>query len=373
MKIFYDGWPLVYQPNSPAALHLLTLLEAHPADFVAAVGLPGEPFHSFSSSVERVQQPIPDTDWGRLNWEQRLLPGMAARVGAGLLHLSGSSPALFGAAGALVSPAGFTGGDPAGNRPRLRLAGRLRQAFSQGGLVRTAALLWPVDLPLSGGGPPAVRLPAVVHPVFSSEAFPVSKLDPTVRAELQALNLAENYLLYHGPADEPDLRQLLDAWSWAAGSIGADFPLLLVGLDGQSQDRLSALLAEYQLTGTAWPLPPLSLSALAVVYRGCTALIHLSPVSPWGDPLRLALACARPVVGLESEGAAALIGPAGYLVPPSQPYPQLCRALGAALITLVVEQSLAADLSQAAQARAASWKFDLFANSLMECYRAYAP
>lgn len=373
MKILYDGWPLVYQPDSPAALHMLTLLAAHPADFAAAVGLPGKPFHLLPDHVETINQPAPDTDGGRLRWEQRLLPALAVRVGAGLLHLAGSSPALFGAVDALVSPAGFFEGEAPTKRRRLSFTGRLRQSLAQGGQVRAAALLWPADLPVSQAEPPVYRLPPVVHPLFYTGVHPSTSLHTAARTELQALNLPENYLLHHGPADEPDLRQVLDAWSWAAGSIGIDYPLLMVGLDGSSQDRLSALLAEYQLTGTAWPLPPLSLPALAAVYQGCSALFHPSPVSPWGDPLRLALAGARPVVGLESERAAALIGPAGYLVPPRQPYPQVCRALGAALITVIVEQSLAEALSQAAQTRSASWQFDGFMQNLRECYLAHTP
>lgn len=373
MKILYDGWSLVNQPNSPAALHLLTLLAAHPADFAAWVGLPGEPFHTLPASVETLQQPTPDTDWGRLRWQQRLLPALAARVGAGSVHLAGSSPALFGSTGAWVSPAGFANDDLPTPGPRLGFAGRLQKAFSQGGLARATALLWPDDLPVSQAEAPVYQLPPVVHPVFQAAKLPPGLARTAAGAELQALNLPETYLLYHGPDDEPGLRRLLDAWSWAAGSIGAYYPLMLVGLDRPAQDRLAALLAEYQLTGTARPLPPLPLPALAAIYLGCSALIHLAQVSPWGDPARLALACGKPVVGLESERAAALIGPAGFLIPTHQPYPAICRALGAALITVAVEESLAEALSQAAQARAAPWQFDSFAHRLRECYLGRAP
>jgi glycosyltransferase involved in cell wall biosynthesis len=84
----------------------------------------------------------------------------------------------------------------------------------------------------------------------------------------------------------------------------------------------------------------------------------------------MALACGKPLVALETERTAALAGAAGYLVSPIEPYPARCRALGAALITVVVEDSLADSLSQAAQRCATAWSFDKFSSSLSELYRA---
>jgi len=53
--------------------------------------------------------------------------------------------------------------------------------------------------------------------------------------------------------------------------------------------------------------------------------------------------------GLETERTVALVGAAGYLISPIEPYHARCRALGAALIAVVVEDSLADTLSQAAR------------------------
>ena len=38
-RVLYDGWTLVRQPNHPAALHLLALLENLPADVQANLAL----------------------------------------------------------------------------------------------------------------------------------------------------------------------------------------------------------------------------------------------------------------------------------------------------------------------------------------------
>jgi glycosyltransferase involved in cell wall biosynthesis len=371
MKILYDGWSLVHQPSSPAALHLLTLLAAHPAEFPAWVGLPGEPFHPLPPGVEAALQPVPDTDWGRLGWEQRILPVLAGRLDAGLLHLVGGSPALFGSRRTLFSPAGFSGISSPAPLRRPGFASRLRESFALGGLARAGAWLWPSDLPLGQIGMPVHHLQPAIHLNFRP-ASETHNLAPTVKRLRQDLNLPETYLLAHPSTDEPALRRLLDGWSWAAGSIGAYCPLVITGLDRASQDRLAALLAEYQLTGTALPLPPLSLPALAAVYQGCSALFHPLHLSPWGDPVRLALACGIPVVSLESEQTAALVGPGGYLIPGGEAYPALCRALGAALITVVVEESLAKALAEAARRQAAAWQWAPFVDGLRECYAVFA-
>ncbi|OGO35535.1 MAG: hypothetical protein A2W35_21490 [Chloroflexi bacterium RBG_16_57_11] len=370
IKIFYDGWALVYQPNSPAALHLLTLLAAHPPDIPAWIGLPGEPFHSLPQVIQPIRLPTPGTDWGRLRWEQRNLPSLAVQARAELIHLVESSPALLHSPHMLVSPAGFSSSDLPGQEYRAPpgFAARLSQALAQGGLVRIDALLWPADLPVPVTRAPVRSLPPVVHPVFAPETS-TPGLAWSIQDDLAALDLPETYLLYHGPGDEPALHRLLDTWSWAASAIGEYYPLVIAGLDDPAQDRLAALLAEYQLTGTARPLPSLSLTALAAVYHGCHALFHPAEVSPWGDPSRMALACGKPLVGLETERTAALAGAAGYLVSPAEAYPARCRALGAALITVVVEDRLADSLSQAAWARAAAWRFDLFSSNLRELYR----
>jgi hypothetical protein len=44
--------------------------------------------------------------------------------------------------------------------------------------------------------------------------------------------VADGYVLYHKQGGGTALRRLFDIWSWAAGSIGDYYPLVLLGLDG---------------------------------------------------------------------------------------------------------------------------------------------
>jgi hypothetical protein len=371
--VLYDGWSLVYQPESPAALHLLALLDAHPAGFRAALALPGISFHPLPEAVQPLVTSTPDTAQGRLRWEQRLLPGLARQSQAGLLHCIGSSAPLVSGPPVLISPAEFSATTSAAPFPRPGVAARLRDALAQGGLARARALLWPGDLPAPQLDLPLCELAPGVHPLFDA-AGGKGTGSPAAAAELDALHLPETFVLYHGPAGEYALRSLLAAWSWAAPTIGNDYPLLLVGLGEAAQRRLESLAGEYGLADTFHCLPRLSLPALAALYQACSAVFHPVEPSPWGDAARLALAAARPLVGIETALSSALVGPAAYLVPfRSFPLDAAAhRALGAALLTVIVEESVAQALSDAAAHRAASWAMLDFKGQLEETYRRFA-
>lgn len=350
--ILYDGWTLAYQPNSPAALHLLALLTQHPAEIQAIVALPAPSFHPLPSQVSTLQVAVPLTASGLLDWEQRRLPHLARQAGAGLLHAFSTRLPLFTSLPALVSLAGFVSERLVMPLPEAwqGLPARLADALGQGGLSRARGLLWPEGWPaLPEHDLPALRLPVPLPPGFG----PAEAAEPLSDAQRRALDLPESFVLYHGPGGEADLRRLLAAWSWAAGAIGADYPLRLAGLSVSARRRLPGLLAEYQLADSVQSLPDLPLPTLAQVYQHSSVVFHPASLSPWGCPVRLALACALPVVALETPAADALVGPAAYLVPPGE---HSARGLGAALVTVVVEEKVAGGLSQAARQRSEPWR-----------------
>jgi glycosyltransferase involved in cell wall biosynthesis len=124
------------------------------------------------------------------------------------------------------------------------------------------------------------------------------------------------------------------------------------------------LAADEQIAKTILELPAVSPRQVERIYQGCTALLQPLPVSAWGEPVRLALACGKPVVAVETHRADALVGPAAYLIAEDD-----SRAMGAALITTVVETSLAERLSQAAVRQAAGWETGQFSSRLLEIYQ----
>ena len=105
IRVLYDGWSLVSQPNSPAALHLRAILAQLPEQVEALVALPGE--LSLETDAATVIQPTPDSPWGRLCWEQLALPRMTQRLEVDLLHLTSPGAPLFAAAKTVISPCGY--------------------------------------------------------------------------------------------------------------------------------------------------------------------------------------------------------------------------------------------------------------------------
>jgi glycosyltransferase involved in cell wall biosynthesis len=77
----------------------------------------------------------------------------------------------------------------------------------------------------------------------------------------------------------------------------------------------------------------------------------------------MALASGTPVIAIEDERSSALAGPAAYLVKGED-----SRLLGAALITVLVEEELAGRLAQAGRQRAATWSQQAFAEGLAKAY-----
>ncbi len=355
IKVLYDGWTVVYQPNSPPAIHLLNLLEQRHPEVQAVVALPGEPPEWLPGEVQAHVLPTPDTPGARLAWEQRQLPRLAVLLGAQLLHLTTATPALFSSLPVVLSPAEFPAPKPKG------FSSRLREALAGGGLTRLGGLFWPVELesqPPQGNAAPLFHLPPEPFPDIGSGEAPGA-------SQPVALDLPEAYILYHGPCGEAALHHLLAAWSWACGPVGEYHPLLLLGLDEKARQRLPSLADDYVCQGTLRPLPVMHPGAIPALVRGCSAVFHPAPLAAWGGAARLALAYGRPLVAAETPRSVALAGPAAYLAPEGD-----SRALGAALLTVIVEEQVAQALGEAGLQRAAGWDNRSFGQALFAAYQA---
>lgn len=356
IRVLYDGWSLVRQPNSPAALHLFTLLEQRHAEVEAMVALPeAAPDWLPGGAIPRLL-PTPDTVRGRLAWEQSSLPRLAQALGVDLLHLTTANPPLFSRSVTVVSPAEFPAQEAFGG-----FLSRLRLGLASGGMSRLHALFLPEGYPgepSPGGDTLVFRLPIEPFPVGEKKADGENPW-------LKALDLPETYILYHGPFGKNGLYRLIDAWSWAAGSIGRDYPLLLVGMTAEAQRDLRSLLEGMDLEDTLRPLPPIRPDLIPWLYQNCAAVFHPAPLAPWGGCARLALAYGKPLVAAENPASDLLAGSGAYLAPADKP-----RALGAALITVIVEEQLGQDLAQAGRERAANWHPEAFPNALYSAYQA---
>lgn len=366
MRVLFDGWQLADRPDGAAALHLLSVLAhlTHPVQAILALpvktdALESAPEAVLPPGVEIVAAALSELPRGRLEWEQRTLPRLAQEREAALVHLVTATPALFGRLPCLVSPAASSD-----EQERGSILERLREALARGGMSRGTSLLWPEDLQAFLPQDMRARarlIPAAIYPGFFELAG----------GDEPGLELPETFILYHGPCDTHSLVRLFDSWSWAAGPLGEYYPLLVLGAGETGRRRFAALAPGYSVGESIRLLPPLAAQQVPGLYRRCQAVFHPAPLTPWENPLRLALAVGKPFIGMESDFADALAGPAAYLVPG-----QGARILGAALITVVVEEAVREALELAARQRSAAWRpaerGAEFSRQLLEVYRELA-
>lgn len=355
LSVLYDGWPLIRQPDSPAALHLLALLAHRPPEVQASLALPDEPppWLDEITGVHSHTHLMASSTLGHLAWEQRSLPSLADRLGAHLVHLTGSYPSLGGRPINVVSP---TAGAPGAHRPQ-GFTERWRTSLGAGGMARLVGLLWPQDLPLPGGSTPVHVLPPCVHPDFAPAPS-------AARVPASDVALPETYILSHGPFDRQAVQRLLAAWSWATRSIGEHYPLVVLAGDQVTRKELALALGAYDLRDYVHVLPPVPSVAVPAIYQRCASLFHPAAMAPWGGPVRHALACGKPVVTIEGSLVEAVVGPAAFVLPEND-----TRGLGAALITTIVEEQVAEHLSQEGLKRAHSWRSPAFGGALLRVYR----
>ena len=334
--VAYDGWPLAFNPFSPAGLHLLTLLEAPPVGARRLVLLPEQARLALPAGCEALVVPTADTPAGRLAWEQVRLPRQAARHRASELVLTRPTPPLAGQVPCVYWPTG----EEAASGGRQSMAVRLRQALAAGGQSALERMVWPRDLPLPNTRIKTSLQPPRVHPFFY-ENVPTGGEDQP---------LPESYILYSGSLDPRSLRLMLAGWSWAAPSLGEETQLLLLHLPAERQVEIERMLAENKVTASVRGAAPATLAGLARLYRQAIAVAHLGPALPWGDPVAAALASGQALVAVDEPLTAARCGPAAYLVPADDP-----RTLGAALLTLIVEENANGQLREAARKLVQGW------------------
>ncbi len=350
LRVLYDGWALAFAPGSPAAVHLLELLAAQPPGIAACLALPQPDLHLDLERVESVVDVLPNTPRGWLRWEQSALPALARHHSADLLHTTSPNLPLFSSVPCLISPVSVE----IGRAVAYGLANRLRAALGRGGLYRAAAVLWPNDLPPLSASLPEIRLPPIVHEAFSHPQVPPA-------------HLPESYLIAEGPPDEAGAVFLAATWSWISRGLGSDWSLLVIDGSPAVMDHLERLCRETGILGPVMAVSPIDEQERAAIVQRAGVVLHGGSVPPWGSLAWQAFASDVPLVGVETPQLDARVGPAGYLVPPGD-----ARALGAAAITLIVDEVAAENIRQAAQQRAAGWDRESFRQQLGAVYQQAA-
>ncbi len=142
--------------------------------------------------------------------------------------------------------------------------------------------------------------------------------------------------------------------------------LVLVGPTGWKADPVFALLQEHPdlraRVVLAGYVPDTDLAAL---YSGARGFVYPSLYEGFGLPVLEAMQCGTPVVTSDSTSLPEVVGDAGLLVPPTD-----ADALSEALLRLVTDDGLAADLRRRGQSRAALFSWERTAEATVRAYAA---
>ena len=339
MHLAVDGWSLIERPWSAQALHLAEWLEAMAAadaDLRLSLVHPEGLLPRLPEEIQLQPAAVKLSAWGALRYQQRELPRLARALGADLLFIPRPSAPLASP----VSVAALLHGTP-GPRPASALE-RLRRALGAAGAAGAACRLVLADLPAAG---PGARVTASVPPFVGAGFRPPGQSGDSAS---ERSGLVPGYVLCCG-LQAQQLPLLLAAWTWVEGSVGDAAQLVLLGLDPSAEQAARSQARELGIATSLQILPPAALAELPDLYRGATAYLTLDPVSN-GQPLRWALSCGLPVAGLNSPESDSILGEAAYLVPPGE-----ARRLGAACLTLLVEDQVATALRQKGLGRATAY------------------
>jgi glycosyltransferase involved in cell wall biosynthesis len=159
-------------------------------------------------------------------------------------------------------------------------------------------------------------------------------------------NLPDSYILYLGGFQRhKNLRHLLAAWTWAHPIASKDCPLVIAGRlphnpDGYIYDDLPNIATELGISDTVIFIGEVQEEDKATLYQSASCFVFPSSYEGFGLPPLEAMACGIPVITTGSGALKEIVGDAAYLV--SDPID--ARELGAAMISIIVDEKLASDL-----------------------------
>jgi len=327
MQIAVDGSPLIEQPNSPVCLHLIEWLSAlHGAGAGVTLlypqgGLPPIPAEINTQAIDPKEGA-----WSRLKFEQRDLPRVAGELEADLLLVGeGRAPLASPCPIATVSALSREHGS---NGWTEKLAFAAGSAGSRG----ASAKLYPGDLSPQSGR--TRYLP------FVAQAFKDASEE-----------IGEEYVLCYG-FNRKDIPLILSAWTWVDGSLGDTVPLTFLGADPTVTTEIHSKAAELGIEASVRTQSEVTYEDLPKLYGGAAAYLG-TEFEAAGQALRWALAAGTPVVGLKTPDFESVLGGAAYLVPAGD-----SRSLGAACLTVLIQERVSEPLREKGQQRAKEYLDD---------------
>lgn len=373
MRIALNGWFLTHHPHTGSAQYLRALVEWLPRvapqhEYVVVTPQPV----TVTAPVQNRVAKAGGGNLAKVYFEQHLFPAACRALKADLAHIPYWAPPLSSPVPFVVTihdliPLLLPEYAPS---RRARLYNALVQAATPGAALIFADSNASRDDILKHFALPAERVQTVylaAGPEYTTQGD--WQQDEPIRAKY-GLNPEGGYVLYLGGFDQrKNVRGLLSAWTWAANSIGENYPLVLAGQlptpDGALFEDFPALAKELEVADTVKFIGPVAESDKPALYRGATVFAYLSRYEGFGLPPLEAMACGVPVVVSNRASLPEVVGQAGYILPPDD-----TRSIGAAILTPVVEQMVNDDLRARGLAQAQQFTWEKTARETVAGYEA---
>jgi alpha-1,3-rhamnosyl/mannosyltransferase len=206
-----------------------------------------------------------------------------------------------------------------------------------------------------------------VAPLGVSPSF--APADANVAPELPA-GISAPYLLHVGDLHERrNLVVVVDAVLEARRHFGAlpALSLVLVGVDRGVGDALCAIAEDADAREAVVPLGVVGDALLDTLYRGAAALAYPSLYEGFGLPVLEAMASGTPVIASRAASIPEVLGDAGILLDPED-----VPAWTAAIVKVVNDEHLRAEMTAKGLARAAAFTWERTARTTLDVYRRVA-
>lgn len=185
----------------------------------------------------------------------------------------------------------------------------------------------------------------------------------------QKYTLPEQFVLWLSGFDvRKNAAALLHAYTWVAQALGDDFPLVMAG---RLPARDTAFFPDPRRIAARLDIPAaihypghIDEGDKPAVYSAAAVFVYPSRYEGFGLPVLEAMACGTPVVTTDASSLPELVDDAALQVSPVDP-----RGMGAAVISLCVDDALRDTMRQRGLARAATFTWAGTARETLAAYR----
>lgn len=309
---------------------------------------------------------------GKVWFEQLGFPAACRRARATLAHVPYWGPPLRSPVPLVVTIHDLTTLlVPEYNRdPRARLYNALVSAAARGAdHVLTDSFSSKLDI-IDHLGIPEQDVTAVYLGVGSRYAPRPPGGDSSLvdMAVARKYDLPETYVLYLGGYEpHKNVLNLLHAYTYVAQALGDEYPLVLAGRKpdaaAPNYPDYDGMIARSGLGKYVRWIGYVDEEDKPLLYRNAEVFVFPSRREGFGLPPLEAMACGTPVVVSDGGSLPEIVGRAGFVVDPDD-----VRGMAGAIISLVVQDDLAADLRRQGPQQAARFTWESTATETLLVY-----